>query len=339
MKKKATIKDVAKMANVSTATVSRVLNNNYPVSEEVMEKVLSAMNELEYKPSSIARSLRINKSNLVAIVVADIRNPYYASIAREIDNILFHEGYNLILCSTDESPDKERKVLDLLIKKNVDAVAISPCVKDTTNIMELLQEDIYTILIDRKIPSLHLPFIGGNNFEDSYLLTEHLIKKGHRQIAIMVGSLDNSTGEERFNGYKKALENYQLPYNEGLVLSGDFIEDKAFASMDQFFSTQDSKEPIAIVSCNNLMTEGIMKAAKKHNKRIPEDLSLVSFGEIESQELIVPKVTCIKQNVKSIGKHVAKMISDQLNGMENTNKEYIIENIFIEGTSVKEMAT
>lgn len=335
MKRKTTMKDVAKAASVSTATVSRVLNNNYPVSKEVIEKVLKAMDDLQYKPNLVARSLRINKSNLVAIVVADIRNPYYASIAREIDNYLFNEGYNLIICSTDESSEKEKKILDMLIKKNVDAIAISPCNKEIENITQIINKDIYTVLLDREIPQLKLPYVGGRNFEESYLLTEYLIKSGHRKIAIMTGNLNTSTGEERFLGYQKAMSDYHLSIHNNLILSGDFMEKKAFHSMCEFFSKQKMHEPLAIVSCNNLMTEGIMKAAMKFNIKIPENLSIVSFGAIENEELIRPKITCIKQSVIEIGKRVADLIYNKLNSHEEINEHQIIENTFVEGSSVK----
>lgn len=337
--KKYTIKDVAIRANVSTATVSRVLNGNYPVSKEIKERVQRAIDDLKYKPNSIARSLRIRKSNLIAVVVADIRNPYYIAIAREIDNRLFNDGYNLILCSTDESPEKEKKILEKLIEKNVDAVIISPCSQDPENLMPLINEHIFTVLIDRDVPLLNLNYVGEQNFNESYQLTEYLIKNGHKRIAIMNGTLESSTGKERFMGYKSALKNYGIAVNDDLVLSGGYYKSMAFLAMDKLFSSRSKIQPTAVLSCNNLMTEGIMKAAIKHHKRIPEDLSIVSIGEIANQDFIATKITCMKQKEYVVGKKVSDIILSNLNSGTNEKllQKISINNDLIEGNSVKNM--
>ncbi|WP_332239110.1 LacI family DNA-binding transcriptional regulator [Sporolactobacillus sp. KGMB 08714] len=330
------MKDVAIKANVSTATVSRVLNGNYPVSKEIMERVKQAIEDLQYKPNSIARSLRIKRSNLIAIVVTDIRNPYYISIAREIDNCLFDDGYNLIFCSTDESAEKEKKILEMLIEKNVDAVIISPCTQDPENLMPLIKENIFTVLIDRDVPFLNLNYVGEQNFNESYSLTEYLIKKGHKKIAIMNGTLDSSTGMERYMGYQSALKQYDIPLCDDLILSGGYYERQAFQTMNELFLSNNGIKPTAIVSCNNLMSEGIMRAAIKNHKRIPEDISLVSFGEIVNQEFIKTKITCIKQKENIIGENVSKIVLNKLgkNSEENLQKKISISNQLIEGNSV-----
>jgi LacI family transcriptional regulator len=335
-----TMKDVAKRAKVSIATVSRVLNSNYPVSKEIEERVKKAVKELQFRPNSVARSLRMKKSNLIAMVVSDIRNPYYISIARKIDNQLFDSGYSMIVCSTDESVEKEKKILDTIIEKNVDAVVSSPCTQNPETLMPLIKENIFTILIDRDIPSLNLNFIGENNLKEAYLLTEYLINKGHREIAIMNGTLSSGTGSERFIGYCTALQKHSIRLIDDLVLNGGFYKELAYDQMNKLLSDHDSIQPTAIISCNNLMTEGIMEAIFRHHKKIPDDISLVSFGCIENQAFIDTKITYIKQNSDLVGEKAADILLKQMkNELEFQKPAKInIKNPLIEGNSVKDIS-
>ena len=144
-----TMKDIAAYTGVSTATVSRVLNDNYPVNIDTKKKVLKAFEELNYEPNLVAKSLRSRKSNLIAIIVADIENPYYISIAKEIDNYLFKEGYNLITCSTNESIEKEQEIIRMLLGKNIDAIAISPCDSEHTDLSMIINQHVPIVLIER----------------------------------------------------------------------------------------------------------------------------------------------------------------------------------------------
>ncbi|WP_449621148.1 LacI family DNA-binding transcriptional regulator [Robertmurraya sp. Marseille-Q9965] len=333
--KNVTMKDIARYTGVSTATVSRVLNDNYPVNIETKQKVLKAIEELNYEPNLVAKNLRSKKSNLVAIVVADIKNPYYISIAKEIDDYLFEEGYNLITCSTDESIEKEADIIRLLLSKQIDAIAIAPSDSEKSKLTELIKKHVPIVLVDRKIDDLSIPFVGTNNFKESYNLTEYLIKKGHERIGVMTGKLNTSTGKERLKGFKMAMENHGLSVDEKWIFNGEFEEIQAYEVLSQFLKNNQDI-PTALVSCNNLMTKGTMLALNERSIRIPEDISIVSIGVMENHEFFSTKITSIEQDTSFMGKKVAELLLSQLQNKQKL-KNIVVESAFIEGNSVKEL--
>ncbi|WP_339226634.1 LacI family DNA-binding transcriptional regulator [Oceanobacillus sp. FSL K6-2867] len=333
--KNVTMKDIAKYTGVSTATVSRVLNDNYPVNIETKKKVLNAIEELNYEPNLVAKSLRSNKSNLVAIIVADIKNSYYVSIAKEIDNHLFKEGYSLITCSTDESVEKEEEIIRLLLSQQIDAIAISPSDSEKTNLNELIEKNVPIVLVDRKVSNVPISYVGTNNFKEAYNLTEYLIKKGHRNIGIITGKLNTSTGKERLEGFKRAMNDHGITTEKKWILNGDFEEKQAYEIFTHFLENN-NELPTALFSCNNLMTKGAMFAFKEHSIKIPEDISLVSFGEMENHEFFDTQITCIEQDTSYIGEKVAEILLSQLINKQES-KNVIVDSILIEGNSVREI--
>lgn len=331
--KSVTMKDIAEYTGFSIATISRVINGNYPVNVKTKEKVLNAIEELNYEPNLVAKNLRSKKSNLVAIIVADITNPYYVSIAKEIDDYLFKEGYNLITCSTGESTRKEDKIIRSLLSKQVDAIALSPSDSEKTNVAGLINENVPVVLVDRKLKNVDFPFVGTNNFIEGYQLTEYLIKKGHKNIGIITGKLNTSTGQDRFKGFERAMKDYNLDIKKKWVFTGEFEEKQAYKNITSFLEN-DNCIPTAIVSSNNLMAKGLMDAFKEKNIRIPEDVSLVSFGVIENSKFFNTQITSIEQDTRYIGKKVAEILLSMLNNKPKTDSVIVKSNI-IEGNSVK----
>lgn len=334
---KITIKEVAKRANVSTATVSRVLNNNYPVSDEARTEVLKAASELNYKPNGIARSLKKNKTNLIGIIVADIANPFFMNVSKGIENVVSKEKYNLIISSSDESQDKEMKLLNMMLEKKVDGIIMAPSNIDCLEIKSIISSGIKLVLVDRKVEGITVDYIANDNFNGAFSLTEDLIRKGHRDIAIVNGCVNVTTAIERFNGYKAAMNKYGIKIDEDFILSGEYSASMAFVETINLIKK--GKLPTALVSSNNSMTEGIMKALKSEKLRVPEDISLVSFGQIANQEFIEPKITCIKQNPFLMGQKAGEVILDKLNGKskEDNFKEVLLLNEFSEGNSIKSL--
>lgn len=331
------IQDVAALAGVSVSTVSRVVNNSgYPVSLEKQDKVRKAVKQLNFSPSQVARNLRTNKSKLVALVVADIANPYFAGIARALDEALFHEGYGLTISSTDESPEREKVILNHLRDQDVDAFVISSSGHNASVLRSLRNEGFPVLLLDRNIEELRMPFIGSDNVRECRVLTQYLIDKGHTSILFLAGSLDSTTGKERLKGYKKALRLNNIEFDDALVLHGNFMRDEAYRLTGDFFDNRGS-DVTAIVSSNNLMTEGVLEAAFDRKIAIPEDYSLVSFGSIDNQRLITPTLTCYQQNLRMIGELTAQMTLDMISGNDEdceAPRNSIINDVFVEGKSV-----
>ena len=331
-----TMKDIALYTGFSTATVSRVLNNNYPVSSETRDQILNAFEQLNYEPNLVAKSLRSKKSNLVAIIVADIENPYYMTIAKQIDKYIFDKGYNLITCSTDESIEKEEEIIRMLLSKNIDAIAISPCDSKNTNLTEMINRNIPIILIDRKLDEhQQLPYIGTNNFKESYELTKELISKGHEKLGIVTGSLNTSTGIERLNGFKAALSDSQLNFHEEWMFNGQFKEDTTFDVIDEHLYN-DLALPTGMVICNNVMTKGVLSVFDKYQINIPQDVSIVSYGALANNNLFETKITSLEQDLLSMGDAIANNILSKLENHPKAQVE-INRSEIIEGNSIKEL--
>lgn len=322
--KKVTIREVAKRANVSIATVSRVLNNNYPVSEDVKIKVLEAISALNYQPNGIARSLKSKRTYMIGIVVGDITNPYFMQIVKGVESVVTTKGYNIILGSTNENPTQELKLLRLLNEKRVDAIILATCDNDGSYIKQLIEQGIPIVMVDRKIEGVNTDIIVEDNFSASYNLTNYLIKKGHKKISIVNGLLNISTGKERFEGFKRALEDNGIPIVEEYILKGNFNRENAYNSVKKMIETLESNLPTAIFAANNLMAEGAMIAIYEKKLRIPEDISIVSFGDISIPQLVKPKLTVISQNAYAIGQKAAEIVIERISGRKKEYKEFIM---------------
>lgn len=337
--RRVTITEVAKRANVSISTVSRVLNKNYPVSDEVKERVLQAISELNYQPNAVARSLKKQKTNMIGVVVADISNPFFMQIAKGIESVVGPEKYNLIFCSTDENPSKEHALLRLLSEKRVDGIILASCNTDSSYINQLTEKNFPIILIDRKVPNCSADVIVEDNFSSAYKLTKYLIQMGHKKIGIVNGLLKVSSGAERFAGYKKALEDDDIKLRDDYVLQGNFKRLDAYNAARQLILNNKNDLPTAIFAANNLMAEGIMVALREFGLKIPEDISLVSFGDISTPDLIDPRLTVISQNTFAIGQKAGETVLYRIqNGVESADfKEFIMVPEMSIGNSVKKI--
>ena len=330
-----TIKDVAKYAQVSIATVSRVLNNNYPVSKETREKVLNAMKDLNFKPNSIARSLKNNITHLIGVVVPDISNPFFMDIIKGIDYVVNKEDYSLILSNTDENFEKELNVLKRLSQKRVDAIILSSSNIDNDYVDELIKENIPIVLVDRKIKNTKADVVVSDNYGGAYTLTKYLIEMGHKNICIVNGNLNVSTGRERFEGFKTAMRDYNINIKNEFILNGYFGWEKAYEETKRLINQREM--PTAIFAANNQMAEGVMLALKENNIDIPGDISLVTFEEIRNQKLIRPKLTCIKQNALLIGEKAGQIILEKLKNKNIKSKEIVFVSDLIINDSVKKL--
>jgi LacI family transcriptional regulator len=330
-----TIKEVAKKANVSTATVSRVLNNNYPVSEKLRLKVLEAVRELNYQPNDIARSLKTKKTHMIGIVVSDITNPYFMQIAKGVESIVISKGYNLVFCSTNENSSREIELLRLLNEKRVDAIILATCQKDGSYIKQLIGQGLPVILVDRKISGCeNVDTIIGDDFSASYNIVNYLISRGHKKISILNGLLNISTGEERFKGFKKALEDNDIPIVEKYILKGHFQRDYAYRAVKTMIMEQKSDLPTAIFAANNFMAEGAMIAIYEQGLSIPENISLVSFGNLTVPQLVKPRLTVVSQNPYVIGQESGKLVLERINGKRDNYRKFVMSLKMQEGDSV-----
>jgi LacI family transcriptional regulator len=308
-----TIKDIAKELNISTATVSRVLNNSGYASPEVKERVLSVAKKLNYQPNAIARSLKKHQTNTIGIVIPDISNPFFMKISKGIEDIVQSSGYNLIFASADENPAKERKMLQVLFEKRVDAIVLATSGENEEFINRIKTAGIHVILVDRKLcnESYKLDYVVEDNIEGAYQLTKYLLEKGHTRIGVINGSLTVSTGYERFEGYNKAISEYKVNSGPEYIYNGDFTQDGGYKAAEYFLNMQEM--PTAILSFNNTMTFGVLLKLAQHGISNCENLIIASYGENDADQLIkTPKIISIKQSPYEMGVKVGEILIRRL---------------------------
>jgi LacI family transcriptional regulator len=311
-----TIKEVAQKAEVSTATVSRVINGNYPVSKEAYEKVMLAIEEVGYRPNAIAKSLKMNKTYMIGMVVPDISNPYFMEIARGVETVVSAFGYTLTFCSTDELPEKEIKLLKALNEKRVDFVILASSLKAEQPLIELMKQGLKIIMVDTILPNLNVDFVVEDNAKASYELVSYALGLGHKRVGIVNGIMSISTARERFEGFRQALKDKGVAYNESYTVDGGYYRDVAYVNVKAMLEQSGQEHPTLLYATNNQMTEGAMIAIKELGLRIPEDISIVSFGDIILPELIEPRLTVIIQNSRAIGEKAGEILMDRMEANE-----------------------
>ncbi|MCX7795495.1 MAG: LacI family transcriptional regulator [bacterium] len=302
-----TIYDVAKKAGVSAMTVSRVINGKKDVKPETRDKVLKAIEELGYVPNSLARSFVLQKTKTIGLVITDITNPFFTTLARGVEDTAMKNQFSVIFCNTDEDPEKEVLYLELLARKRVDGVILASASGKRTPLKSILLRNIPIVLIDREVDGLEdLDIVKGDSVYGAYLLTKHLVDLGHRRIGIIVGSKHISTAEDRVEGYKKAL------IEIGIDIDDKLIKFARYSKEDGYIATKDllnlENPPTAIFGGNNFIAVGAMMAIRDCGLRVPEDIALVSFDDIESLSQVYPFFTVVTQPAYSMGVIAAELL-------------------------------
>ncbi|MBK8020477.1 MAG: LacI family DNA-binding transcriptional regulator [Chloroflexi bacterium] len=302
----ATIKEVAAHAGVSVATVSRVVNNNGYVSEDLRQRVLEAMNILDYKPSALARSLRRQESLTVGLLMPGMNQPFFATLAYVIQKTLFASGYRVIICSSEESGEMEAAYVDMLIRQRVDGAIVVPTGHGSETIQPLLAK-MPVVLVDRDLPDLEVSRILADNFQGGYEAMNHLLLLGHREIALIGSLLHLAAMDQRIAGAKKAYGDTGLPLDSLRVLMAGRSEfDLGYTSALDVLSG--SIRPTAVFALTDVIAIGAMHAAAELGLRLPEDLSVIGFDDIPLASYIIPSLTTVAQPIQTMGANAAKLL-------------------------------
>lgn len=321
---KNTIKDVAMEAGVSTATVSRVLNQSGFVSDDIKERVYFAVKKLNYRPNAIARSLKQDKTNTIGIVIPDISNPYYMKISKGIEDIIQQKGYNLIFCSSDEKPEKEEKLLKLMFEKRVDAIVLATAGGSKEMVSKINQAGVPIVLVDRDfdIEGQKLDSVIEDNVQSTYELTKYLLEQGHRDIGVINGLLQVSTGRGRYEGYKKALKEYGMEEDTKYIFNGYFTQDGGSKAVDYFLNF--SKKPSVIIAFNNTMAFGVLLELTRRGYSVPEDIVVASYGDIEAAQLLkTPGIISVVHKPYEMGEKVGTILLKRLNNEQGPFTEIL----------------
>ncbi|GAQ24625.1 MULTISPECIES: LacI family DNA-binding transcriptional regulator [Tepidanaerobacter] len=304
-----TIKEVAKKAGVSPSTVSRVLNGSDVVAEDTKEKVMAAVKSLNYRPNFLAQGLKDGKTKTIGLIIPNIRNPIYPVIARGVEDVARKYGYTVILCNTDEDTEIEKESIQKLRKRWVDGLIIAPAAKKVEHLEELEQEGFPMVVIVRKL-DIKANMIVIDNFQAAYDAVSFLIKTGHRRIAIVKGNQQLALYRDRFSGYKQALLDAGIPIEYELITGDD--SDSIQWSLDGYNAVNSllnrNIEFDAVFATTDLRAIGAIRAIKDHNLRVPDDISVIGFDNLEFSSLIDPPLSTVSQPFYDIGARAASKV-------------------------------
>lgn len=303
--------DIARRAGVAPITVSRVINNSGYVSQSTRERVEAAVKELGYVPNTIARGLRSKRTHTLALIVTDITNPYFTSMARGVEDVAGSYDYTVIYCNTDESESKEEKYANMLAQRRVDGVLLVPSCGNSKTIKFLESNNINVIILDRRISGVKSDIVYSDSVNGAYRLTKLLIGLGHKRIAMITGPKDISTSADRVAGYQQALTEAGLRESE-IIYYGAFNEQSGYEYTNQ--AMMQAPKPTAIFGANNFTAMGIIKALHDLKLDVPGDVSVVSFDDIPEFMFMKPFLTVARQRAYEMGKLAAELLLKSISG-------------------------
>jgi LacI family transcriptional regulator/LacI family repressor for deo operon, udp, cdd, tsx, nupC, and nupG len=308
----ATLKDVAQEAEVSVSTVSRVFNNPEKVRPDTRERVRDVADTLGYKPSRVARRLRLKEgqANLIGLVIPDIQNPFFADVTRGVEDFAHDHDYALILSNSDEDPDKQQIALETLQTEDVDGVIVPPVSLEDASVRALAESDIPVVCVDRGMPDLPVDTIRSANQQGAYEAVTHLIDLGHERIAFIGGIGRISTSTERREGYTKALRDHDLPVDPALIKEGDPHRERGRRYTEALLDLE--PPPTALFTGNNMTTLGALSALHMRDVSVPGEMALVGYDDVPWAMALNPPPTIIDQPGYEMGHRAAELLLKRL---------------------------
>lgn len=308
----ATIKEVAKEAGVSVATVSRTLSGSGRVSAEVRGRVEVAAGKLGYRPNALARSLRARSTRTLGLVIPNVTNPFFTQMARAVEDGARDRGYSLIFGNTDEDPERESEYLNVLLEKRVDGLVISPARAASPHLAEAELAGVPVVFLDRYVRGVEAPVVRADGRRAVDELAGYLVGLGHERLAIISGPPETVPGEERLDAFVKRAVELGVTVAEEYVRVGDFRRESGVRAMRELLELDEP--PTAVFAANNLMALGALQALSRAGVRMPEDISFASFDDVSWFELVAPAITTISQPVKELGTAAARMLPELVKG-------------------------
>jgi LacI family transcriptional regulator len=336
MKKKVSIKDVAQAVGVSTALVSYVLNNKEKearVGKEIAQVIRDTARKLDYQPNQIAKSLKSGKSQTIGLIVADISNPFFANLARTIEDEAKKDNYTVIFGSSDENADKSWDLINVLIKRQVDGFIIAPTEKSEEQIKYLVDQNVPFVLIDRYFPEIDTNYVTTDNYQASYEAVGHLIKTGHRNIGLIVYDSQLVHMKERTRGYLDALKDNNLLTDVSLIRKVNFnnLKEDIENKINELLYSKPSIDSLFFAT-NTLALNGL-KFLFKHNYRIPDDLAVVCFDEGDAFDFFYSPLTFVDQPLVEVGKEAVRILVDEMKNNKNSKRQIAISSKLVVGKS------
>lgn len=307
-----TIREVAKLAGVAPITVSRVINNSGPIQPETRARVEKAIEQLGYVPNNLARGLRWRQTKMLALVLTDITNPFWTTVARGVEDAASEAGYHVIFGNTDESLSKEHNYLHTMMQQQVDGVILAPVSSETgAGAVRFIQrQKVPVVVIDRRVSGVKVDNVRCDSIQGAYDLTRLLLDNGHRRIGLLSGPLNVSTSEDRLIGFQRALEEAGLKAAPEWIQYGIFTVESGREMAEQVLAS--NPRPTAILTGNNFLTVGTLRAFKMAGLRAPEDISIVGFDDMDPNILIDPFLTVAAQPAYQMGYRATRLLLERI---------------------------
>jgi DNA-binding LacI/PurR family transcriptional regulator len=325
-----TYQDIARRAGVSTATVSRVLSGKGGVRDELARRVEATAAALGYRSNRAAKALRTQRADAIGLVISDVENPFFASIARAVETVAAKQGHAVLLCNTDEDLDQEELYLDLLIGESVAGVIIAPSLEELGPLHQLVDAGIPTVTVDRKVAGDPFDAVLVDHRAGARSLVEHLLGHGHRHIAAIMGTTAATPSRERLAGCREAvnavhgarLTVYEGKLQEavGAARTMGLGERLALNLLDR-----GRDHPTAVFCANNLLSQGVLRAVRRAGRRVPDDLAIVGFDDLPFFELVDPPLTVAAQPTEQLGRLAAEVLFQRISEPDRPVEAVVVD--------------
>lgn len=312
-----TIKDVATLAQVSTTTVSHVINNTRKVNEDTRKRVEVAMRQLDFHPNALARSLRSGSSKTIGLIIPDIANLFFAEAARYIEDYGKNAGYSVILCNADNNPQKEASYVKVLIEKMVDGIIFISTGDSARNLKRLQTNNVPVVIADRDLSENLVDTVMVNNHQGGRLATEYLISLGHKRIGCISGPIGLGVSSQRTHAFHATMKQHSLSVPSAYYAEGDFGFESGESCMRQMLAR--GAKPTAVFVGNDMMAFGAIRAIEDAGLKVPEDVSVIGFDDIPLAKTYSPPLTTIAQPIKKVAKETVELLVKRIEKNRNGN--------------------
>jgi len=335
--KTATVKDVARHAQVSVATVSRVLNGHPAVDGELRVRVNAAVAALNYRPNRLGRNLRTNSTKTLGLVVPDLQNPFFVAVSRGVETVAFQHGYTLLVCNTDDDTEREARYFQVLQDESVAGIVV--CVSDErmarAHVQAAFDQGTIVVALDRRIEDVPVDSVLSDNFGGSRRAVSYLIERGHRRIALIAGPDRFAPGRERRLGYEQALLDYGLTVDRELVKTTAFKAAGAEAATLELLNLPEPPTALFISSGNSAI--GTLRALNHHGLQMPRNISVIMYDDPEWAEAYNPPITAVAQDTRSLGITAAELLLQRIRGASDAPHERRLQTRLMLRQSVREL--
>ncbi len=316
----ASLRDVAKLAGVSIATVSRVINNSEMVNDTTRKKVIKAVKSLNFKPSRVAQRLRVSggKKKIIGLILPDIQNPFYVDVVRGVEDMAYANGYAVLMGNFAQDQSKEILYIDLMQSESVDGVILAPVHEKDEKVINLVKGGLPVVCVDRGISDLNVDIIVVDNEEGSYQAVKHLIKSGHKRIAYVAGLKNIPTSTQRESGYLKALKEAGIRVDRNLIRFGDSKHESGRRLTLELLNLKNP--PTALFTGNNLISLGALETIHEKGLKIPREIAIIGFDDMPWSISLNPPLTAVYQPGYEIGRRAADMLFQRI---DEPDREYV----------------